>query len=237
MKLNFPCDYCHLEYNKEIRTEIDLNDDGVYEITCSNGHEKTYFVENDKYQVLFDLGLLAIENSFYREAVSSLAASLERFYEYCIKVMLVSKGTNMSDINKTWKTISNMSERQVGAFNMLFLSTFNEVPVVFNNKMIKFRNDVIHKGYIPTKEKVLKYADEVHTFIISHLLKLKESHQPSMDKYVLARKSDLVQKYSNSSMVTCRFGTTINSYFIESKLNVKKSVYYLTQSFYPIYIR
>lgn len=226
-----------MDYNQEIRTEVDLNDDGVYKLTCSNGHVKTYFVENDKYQILFDLGILAIDNSFYREAVSSFAASLERFYEYCIKVMLISEGIDISAINKTWKAVSNASERQIGAFHFLFLSRFNDVPLPFDNEMTRFRNSVIHKGYIPKKEEVLSYVDKVHSYIVSYLLIFKEHLQPSMDEYVFTRKSELVKKHNKSNLVSCKFGTTIDDDYVETKFDLKKSAHFLTDSFYPIYIK
>ncbi len=236
MKINFPCADCQLDYKQEIRTEIDINNNGIYELNCINSHNNTYYVENDKYQILFDLGILAANDSFYRESVSSFAASLERFYEYCIMVMLISRETDISDINKTWKHVSKMSERQIGAFYILYLSTFNDVPIVFDNKMIQFRNAVIHKGYIPTKEEVLKYANEVYSYIVSCLMTFKEQHRPSMNNYSLMRKSEAIKNHNDrSSIATCIIGTTIDDNFTENKLDFKKAAYILTESYYPIY--
>lgn len=237
MKLIFPCSDCWIEYSEDNRTEMVLNDGGVYDVYCSKGHSNTQFIKNEKYELLFDLGVMAIDNSFYRESVSSFAASLERFYEYCIKVMLIAKGRSINDINETWKSVSNMSERQIGAFYMLFLYTFDEVPLIFKNKMITFRNRVVHKGYIPTKNEVLKYANEVHTYITSYLILFNERIPSGIDNYVLARKSELVEKYNKSNLHFCKFGTILSESATGNIFDFDKAVYYLTKGYFPIYVK
>lgn len=54
---------------------------------CSHGHKTTTIVQNPKYEILFDIGANAIVDGYYREAVSSFTSSLERFYEYSIKIL------------------------------------------------------------------------------------------------------------------------------------------------------
>ncbi len=48
--------------------------------------------------------------------ISSFTSSLERFYEFCIKVFCENNSMNDDTYNKVWKQVSNQSERQLGAF-------------------------------------------------------------------------------------------------------------------------
>ena len=57
----------------------DLEETGVYDLTCPSSHRTAFCLQNFKFELLFDLGLQAIDDGYYREAVSSFASALERF--------------------------------------------------------------------------------------------------------------------------------------------------------------
>jgi hypothetical protein len=59
-----------------------LTDDGTYEVRCGRGHISSVRLLNAKFELLFEMGLNALVDGYGREAVSSFAASLERFYEF-----------------------------------------------------------------------------------------------------------------------------------------------------------
>lgn len=243
MKLSLPCGHCFKEGQLNIVTELDITNNGVYEVTCANGHSSIDYIKNEKYELLFDLGLLAVNNGFSREAVSSFAVSLERFYEYCIRVMLISKSVSDDSINKTWKLVSSQSERQVGAFYFQYLSVFNKVPERFPTNQTTFRNEVIHKGYIPSKNEVLQYAKEVYQYIIKHIILLKKELQISMDEHFLRRKSEINLQYKDNDKVVGWFsiGTTLNNetpikLLESSKFDFEMSVHYISDVF-PIYTK
>lgn len=63
---------------------IEINDSGVYTTTCRNGHTNSAISQQHKHETLFELATFAILDGYYREAVMSFAASLERFYEFVI---------------------------------------------------------------------------------------------------------------------------------------------------------
>jgi hypothetical protein len=67
--------------------------------------------------------------------------------------------------NNAWKIIRNMTERQIGAFIMLFHKTTNKTPFLLNEKLTKLRNDVIHKGYWPEKQEALQFLENVYALI------------------------------------------------------------------------
>jgi len=60
-----------------------------------------------------------------------------------------------------WKEVSSQSERQLGAFVFVWATNFGKAPALLPNALVKFRNEVIHKGKIPSKEEALRYGDAV----------------------------------------------------------------------------
>ncbi|MCG9760996.1 hypothetical protein L1D50_18000, partial [Pseudoalteromonas sp. Isolate6] len=50
---------------------------------------------------------------------------------------------------------------------------YNEEPVILSPKMVKFRNSVIHKGYIPNLKEALDFGEAVHTLIMKVIARLE----------------------------------------------------------------
>lgn len=49
-----------------------------------NGHVVAFTLDTLRFELLFESGIVALLAGFRREAVSSIAAALERFYEFSI---------------------------------------------------------------------------------------------------------------------------------------------------------
>lgn len=145
---------------------VELNDNLFFEVVCPKGHEIRMTLESTKYSILFDFGLVAIMDGYYREAVSSIAASLERLYEFFIRVVCTKHDIPFEYVEDNWAHVANQSERQLGAFCFLYLLETGKPAVVLKGKLVEFRNTVIHKGYLPTKEETLNYAEKVHDYMI-----------------------------------------------------------------------
>src|ERR1044071_933815 len=64
----------------------DIEQDNAYVETCRKGHEMRMTLQSVRYELLFESGIVAMLVGFHREAVSSIAAALERFYEFAIEV-------------------------------------------------------------------------------------------------------------------------------------------------------
>ena len=94
MRLLIPCMQCFQELGAQMGhpndecARVEICDDGKYEVTCTRGHKETVILQQQKFEILFEIGAHAIIDGYYREAVSSFAASLERFYEFSIKAFL-----------------------------------------------------------------------------------------------------------------------------------------------------
>lgn len=167
MKLLMPCMACFQELGQPTNefASLEFRDDGRYEICCSRGHKSVTVLQQQKFEILFDIGANAILDGYYREAVSSFTSSLERFYEFCIKVLCKKSGIKTDVFSTAWKQIANQSERQLGAFLFLWASEFGEVPQLLSSNDAGFRNSVIHKGKIPTKEEALEYGNTILAII------------------------------------------------------------------------
>lgn len=189
MLLNLYCPIClaeHIKIGKEkgidymspVFSDVyEVLNNGIYKTHCAKGHEGIVVVDNLKFELLFDLGINAIIDGYYRESVASVTSALERFYEFFIKVIWRSNGLDYEIIDKNWKSISNQSERQLGAFITAYLSLAQgEVPLL-KNEQVSFRNNVIHKGEIPSKEKTIEYADGVLQLIDKSLEVLRMNHE------------------------------------------------------------
>jgi hypothetical protein len=137
---------------------VEFRDDGRYEVTCPKGHRSTTLLQQQKFELLFDIGAYAIADGYYREAVSSFAASLERFYEFFIRAVMLQRGIDSQVIHNAWKVVAAQSERQLGGFVFLYTLEFGRSPQLLSGARAAFRNDVVHKGRIPTRPEAVDYG-------------------------------------------------------------------------------
>ena len=182
MKLKFHCGKCPQILNPNpFRIEFPISDELYYTFTCDRGHFNKYIVANTRYGLLFESGLYAFLDGYNREAVSSCYVALERFYEHIINIFLIyDNNFSFEEVQSLKKTIY-LSERAYGAFCTIYLMKFkkplipfdskqflNEINVKFSdfeNSPVKFRNKIIHEGYLPSQEETLNYAKAVGKFI------------------------------------------------------------------------
>lgn len=178
----FHCVHCFPNKNdslgkEQYYAEI-INDQFVSSFTCSEGHENIIIIASHRYEILYLIGCRALIDGYYREAISSFSASLERIYEVFIKAKLISEGMSKDEIEQTvWKHVSSQSERQLGAFIFLFTQHFKTQPELLPNDLVKLRNEVIHKGKIPTKDEAIKYGQKILELITGYLKKLNSEEE------------------------------------------------------------
>ena len=206
MKIKLFCDKCECpaccEPNKIMvviphgkQYSIEITDKLLYEFYCEKGHLNRFYITNPKYELLFDMGLCAYFNGFYREAVLDFAASLERFYESCTNIFLIARYPDQNicgeKIEQLWKPISRQSERQYGAFLSSYMMIKGHLPKLFSEKQTEFRNKVTHQGFFPKENDTLMYAKAVAEFIISVIEELTDGFKA--DKLGSFRFSETVQ--------------------------------------------
>lgn len=197
MKLYLACNAClhekitNTNFLREdwsnIFTEVEYTDSGYYSFTCQNGHQNFVMLQEQDFEILFQIGANAILDGYYREAISSFTSSLERFYEFCVRVLCLKHGVDNEKLEQCRKFYKNSSDRQISSFLFLYLAEFNSLP--FNLKKDEdwrhFRNEVIHKGKIPTKQEALQYGNYVRRFILQTILKLKVNHSNEIQSLVM----------------------------------------------------
>jgi hypothetical protein len=177
MKLRIPCAGCLQNAEARAIPEIALvefRDDGRYEAQCAHGHQFIAILQEQLFELLFDIGAYAIVDGYYREAVSSFSSSLERFYEFFIRAVLLDKKVGEAAMRGAWNAVSKQSERQLGAFVFLYTSEFGRYPVLLTEKDVQFRNDVIHRGKIPQRQDALDYGQRILNLIRPTLRDLRE---------------------------------------------------------------
>jgi hypothetical protein len=189
MKLPVHCQKCTegvtdpIEFQKHI-IFLHVTDSTVYKIECSKGHSDLLLLKHFSYEILFEIAVQAIEDGYFREAISSFSSSLERFYEFFIKFSAVQDGElSLLEVDEAWKVISSSSERQLGSYVFCYLMYFGNSPKILKDKWRSLRNKVVHKGYIPTEQEALNFGKEVYQKILEVLLGLYDDHDGEFIKY------------------------------------------------------
>lgn len=189
MKVPIRCIQCLLEeqdgQSLDNISMLEVRDDGSYQTVCSRGHQVGAALNNAKFQMLYEIGVHAICDSYYREAVGSFAAALERFYAFSCRVMALHLELLDRDWIASTRVLIGSSERELGGFVLMFLATFKAAPVTLEQRIVKLRNDVVHKGKIPTREIALQYGEAVRDVIEANLASMR-SHAPRAIKYATA---------------------------------------------------
>jgi hypothetical protein len=148
---------------------VEIEDDGVYVLVCSQGHRSFHILSNPKFEVLFEMGLLAFDDGYTREAVATMAASVEEFFRFFVKCIFAKRKLYENDrfyeAQKFWKLIAR-AEPQLGAFAAFYFLEFEKCPAYPDRKSTEFRNSVIHRGQIPKSSEVMEYGDKLVKFMI-----------------------------------------------------------------------
>jgi len=183
-------------------TSFELKEEGLYVLECEKGHITYTQLQEQKFQVLFELGAYAIADGYYRDAVASFTASLERFYEFFIKANLYEKKFNDKQISEFWKQISNSSIKQAGSFSHAYFHTFGENPPQLSNRKTEFRNEVIHKGIIPTRQQAIDYGEVIIDLISPTLQKVQETMPDGVWQTIRAHLAKTVLANLDKNIIT-----------------------------------
>lgn len=181
MKIRIPCFECNekaFKADKEKETPyiptyaywehptIEVDKWPYFEVECPKGHVHRYILNLELYEVLFQQATYCLQDGYYREAVCTYNTSLERFFEYVIEILFYYNNFEMS-FSKIWSQICNQSERQLGAYYLIWSTTVMKEPFFLDDKMVKLRNQVVHKGKLVRKEKAMEFGEYVFNGIKS----------------------------------------------------------------------
>jgi hypothetical protein len=152
--------------------------------TCPEGHVSNYFLTQFPHEYLFESGLLALVDGYSREAVASIAASLERYYEFWLEVVSARHGVTALGFKTAWKSIAKQSERQLGGFVAAHLLHYQRPADLLEKQWVEFRNRVIHKGEMTSGVQATAYADAVATYIVRLNRDLTRSCADTIDQVI-----------------------------------------------------
>ena len=147
---------------------LESQNEGVFWIEEPQGIVRALLVPQPRFVLLHDLGVAAFLDGYHREAVITLAASIERFYEFYIHVASSHLGIDPGPLAETWEKTAKQSERQLGAFLFLYLAVTKQVCDLPIPMLARLRNKVVHNGYFPTQAETISYSFQV-TWWISKL--------------------------------------------------------------------
>ena len=139
----------------------ELQEKGYIKFVCGAGHINFTMLQDPKFAFLFEIALNAIVDGYYREAVATFAAALERFYEYYATIASMKNKVPEVVFNEAWKELSKQSERQLGAYLLLYLQMNEGKAPSLSSDATNMRNRVVHQGLIPTKGEAIKFGNHV----------------------------------------------------------------------------
>lgn len=152
---------------------LEVGDTQYYDVTCESGHSFRAFLEKERFELLFEWAVHAFIDGYYREAVTSFASALERFYEFCIYALIDGHATS-EEFDKAWRSLK-FSERQFGAFSLMYLQATGRACPVPSQDEVRLRNDVVHNGKFPSRDEALQYGEVVRASITKCTFQIAES--------------------------------------------------------------
>ncbi|WP_460116808.1 hypothetical protein [Pseudomonas sp. S2_C03] len=168
MKIFTMCMECQKEMGHPSFEPIiaDYYDEALALVECSKGHKSALLLQSQKFEVLLESAANALIEGYTIEAASSLSSAYERFFEFAINVFCKKYNIPKENLEETYKQVSKQSERQIGGFLFLHLLAFGK-NYALNKKIPELRNRVIHQGYIPTPDEVIKFGELIYQEILS----------------------------------------------------------------------
>lgn len=200
-------------------------DSRIARVKCSRGHENVFMIQSLKFEVLMESGADAFTAGFTLEACASFSAARERMYEFAIRVLAKKNGVNSDVLNAAYAEMARQSERQLGAFFILYALQFGEAYRA-DASINQFRNSVIHKGLIPTPEQAQDFCAKVYSEIFRVTELLREGCEEVVRHVVM---EDLMERHAQigveGQVATAQGTTFFNLSRRENKRSFEEAVH------------
>ena len=195
---------------REGSVEVEIDDRGTYTATCAEGHRFVCHLGNPKFEILYEMALLAYSDGYTREAVATLAAASEEFYRFFVTLILAKRGfseeSKQDELKAFWKQV-NRSEAQLGAFAAIHILEKGSVPSFPDRQAVEFRNRVIHQGQIANASEVAVYGQKILSFIL-----------PLYDEYRLSAPYLFASGFARYSKVEQEEGVRVSTHLYSTAL-------------------
>jgi len=204
MEIMIPCTECALaaqvsggEFGPDgilIQSRIlPVQENNPYRAVCPEGHQLVVILDNFQFQLLFESGLEAFVDGYFRESVSSFAAALERLYEFSIRVQLTSENVDIDEMEMMWKSVAAQSERQLGMYIGMRTLKEGKRPPTLPTRLTTFRNSVIHKGNFPDSNQAFEFGEAVFGLILDEVIRLDEHYKNAVIAQTHAHRKKALQ--------------------------------------------
>ena len=190
---------------------INLTNETSYLVKCIYGHSSAIAISLTNHELLFEVGVFAVLDGYYREAITSFAASLERFFEFAIHTIAIAEGCPHEVDNYCWKEMSSQSERQLGAYIYLYAARFKAKPPILSQKMTTLRNSAVHKGEIPTLDKAKSFGEEVLSIISKVNKQLWLTMPAAANRVGSAKSTESARKITAAGGINSKYTQQIDS--------------------------
>jgi hypothetical protein len=163
--------------------EMDAADvqSGKLTLRCEQGHTTVVTLPIPAFELLFDFGCSALLDGYQREAVTSFAASFERFQEFACRFLLARRNVSFEGVDAWWKGVAAQSERQKGSFVALWIAEFFREPPTLPRKLDELRNDCVHKGRIPPESEAKAYGEAVLRAVVGGIVTFRNCFNDELE--------------------------------------------------------
>lgn len=158
MRLTLFCPTCGADSSTY---RVPFADNGIYHFGCMKGHRNTIGLTAFRFEVLSEIAVQALADGYLREAVLTFNSSLERFYEFCVRLIWEARSVKADVRDATWKAVASSSERQLGLFLGAHCMATGSSPPLLGRRLVELRNDVVHKGIIPEEGETAAFGQAV----------------------------------------------------------------------------
>lgn len=221
MQLRTNCAACLSNNESTDWMNVDLSDSGYLVVKCPRSHTSVSLVPVHKFALLFDLAAMGFMDGYYREAVSGYYVSLERFTEFYTFVVLLKRGLTIDAVKAGWKNLSKQSERQLGAFLAIYMAEHQKHCDYLSRELIELRNNVVHKGYFPTRAEAFNFGKSIYEYILERIIELRKDYFDEisvMTSSITAdQRDDAIKQYGekNVKMLVQGLPTILNRFLVE----------------------
>ncbi|MGQ3043930.1 MAG: hypothetical protein ACT6R7_08000 [Brevundimonas aurantiaca] len=187
-------------------TSVHVQEHNLYRARCPNGHPLVTVLDHLPFELLFESGLEAYGDGYFRESVSSFAAALERLFEFSIRVELRAGSVESSQIDEMWKSVAKQSERQLGMYVGIRTLKEGALPQILTAKQASFRNDVIHRGIFPSGEQAFDFGEAVFQLVVNEVRRLSGVHNAEVNAEKQARYTNALRALEPGEVPTGTLG-------------------------------
>lgn len=196
---------------------MDYTDDGVYQIKWPEGHTTVTVLQNPKFSVLMEFCVEAVCDEYYREGLLDAMSALDAYMDFHIEVMLKAQEIGKEPREDLLKLVSTSDQRRIGCF--LACETMGgHKPEYLPSKVVTMRNNVVHKGYIPTPQEVLEQIKDILNYIIPRYKRLEANFQKQISAIFFEKISRLPPPTTPlHSHGTCAWRTIVDELAFQQK--------------------